>query len=49
MKLLHDINKSGTTLLVATHDKTIVDAMQRRVIALKDGEIIGDRKGGYNH
>ena len=49
MKLLHDINKRGTTLLVATHDKTIVDAMQRRVIALKDGVIIGDRKGGYGH
>lgn len=49
MKLLHDINKRGTTLLVATHDKTIVDAMQRRVIALKDGVIIGDRRGGYGH
>lgn len=49
MKLLHDINKRGTTLLVATHDKTIVDAMQRRVIALKDGVVIGDRKGGYGH
>lgn len=49
MKLLHDINKRGTTLLVATHDKTIVDAMQIRVIALKDGVVIGDRKGGYGH
>ena len=49
MKLLHDINKRGTTLVVATHDKTIVDAMQRRVIALKDGVVIGDRKGGYGH
>lgn len=49
MKLLHDINKRGTTLIVATHDKTIVDAMKRRVVVLKDGEIIGDRRGGYNH
>lgn len=49
MKLLHDINRRGTTLLIATHDKTIVDAMQRRVVLLKDGKIIGDRKGGYNN
>lgn len=49
MKLFHDINRLGTTLIVATHDKTIVDAMQRRVIALKDGKVIGDRKGGYRY
>jgi len=49
MKLLHDINRRGTTLLIATHDKTIVDAMQRRVVLIKDGQIIADRKGGYNN
>lgn len=49
MKLLHDINSRGTTLLIATHDKTIVDAMQRRVIVLEDGHVVSDKKGGYNH
>lgn len=49
MKLLYDINRRGTTLIIATHDKTIVDAMQRRVVILNNGKIIGDRQGGYNY
>ena len=49
MKLLYDINRRGTTLIIATHDKTIVDAMQRRVVILNNGRIIGDRQGGYNY
>ena len=49
MKLLYDINRRGTTLIIATHDKTIVDAMQRRVVILNNGRIIGDRQGGYSY
>jgi len=49
MCLLDEINKRGTTVVVATHAKDIVDMMQKRVITLKGGHIIRDvRKGGYN-
>ncbi len=49
MSLLKDINMRGTTVVVATHAKEIVDAMQKRVIALKKGVILRDvREGGYN-
>ena len=49
MSLLEDINKRGTTILVVTHAKDIVDAMKKRVITVKNGEIIQDfAKGGYN-
>ncbi|HCT64406.1 MAG TPA: cell division ATP-binding protein FtsE [Lachnospiraceae bacterium] len=49
MCLLEEINKRGTTVVVATHAKNIVDAMQKRVVTLKDGHIIRDvRKGGYS-
>lgn len=47
MKILHEINKRGTTLIVATHDKTIVDAMRRRVVALVNGKVVSDKIGGY--
>ncbi len=50
MKLLRQINRRGTTIIMATHDKEIVDAMKRRVITLEDGRIIrDDDKGGYHH
>lgn len=49
MCLLEEINKRGTTVVVATHAKNIVDSMQKRVVTLKDGHIIRDvRKGGYS-
>lgn len=49
MSLLDDINKRGTTVVVATHAWDIVDGMKRRVIALKNGNIIRDvSKGGYS-
>lgn len=49
MCLLDEINKRGTTVVVATHAKNIVDEMQKRVVTLKDGHIIRDvRKGGYD-
>lgn len=48
MKLLEQINKRGTTVIVVTHDKEIVNEMQKRVIALKKGVIVSDEeKGGY--
>jgi cell division transport system ATP-binding protein len=49
MNLLNEINKRGTTLIVATHAKEYVDDMQKRVITLSNGELISDMKcGGYN-
>lgn len=50
MKVLLEINLKGTTVVVATHDKAIVDRMQRRVVALVDGRIMRDqRKGIYGY
>ena len=46
MKLLDLINRSGTTIMMATHDHTIVDAMRRRVIELEKGTIIRDQERG---
>jgi len=46
--LLEDINDRGTTVVVATHAHDIVDDMQKRVIALKDGELVRDiGRSGY--
>lgn len=48
MSLLEDINERGTTVLVVTHAKEIVDTMKKRVITIKDGIIYKDlAKGGY--
>lgn len=49
MELLQEVNKSGTTVVVVTHNNDIVDVMQKRVIRLDDGELIRDEKGGYEH
>jgi cell division transport system ATP-binding protein len=46
MKLLDRINRTGTTVLMATHDHAIVDAMRRRVIALERGEVLRDQERG---
>jgi cell division transport system ATP-binding protein len=46
MKLLERINKTGTTVLVATHDRDMVDNMRRRVIALDSGKVIRDQDRG---
>ena len=48
MTLLEEINKRGTTVVIATHAKDIVDQMQKRVITLVNGRIIRDKKGGYS-
>ena len=48
MNLLDDINLRGTTVVVATHAKDIVDKMQKRVITIKNGQIYRDiERGGY--
>ena len=48
MKVLDNINTMGTTIVMATHDKDIVDRMQKRVILLDHGKIIKDiEKGSY--
>lgn len=48
MSLLNDINRRGTTVVVATHAKDIVDKMEKRVIAINKGVIYSDmRRGGY--
>ena len=50
MNLLEEINKRGTTVLVVTHNKEIVDAMQKRVITLNKGVLVSDeQKGGYQY
>lgn len=49
MNLLNDINLRGTTVVIATHAKDIVDQMKKRVIEIENGVIVrDDRKGGYN-
>lgn len=48
MELLKDINRTqGTTILVATHAKEIVDKMKKRVITLDNGRLLRDVEGGY--
>ena len=46
MALLDDINKAGTTILMATHAKDIVDMMKKRVLAVEKGVIVRDEKRG---
>jgi len=46
MRLLDRINKTGTTVVMASHDRGIVDTMRRRVIELADGEIVRDEARG---
>jgi cell division transport system ATP-binding protein len=46
MKLLDRINRTGTTVLMATHDAGIVDQMRKRVIELEDGRVVRDQNRG---
>lgn len=49
MNLLNEINSRGTTVVMATHAKDIVDKMKKRVIEINNGTIVrDDRKGGYD-
>lgn len=48
MKLLEQINENGTTVLMVTHNREIVDTMKKRVVTMKKGVIVSDEeKGGY--
>ncbi len=50
MKLLERINRTGTTILMATHDREMVDSMRKRVIALEAGHVVRDQeRGGYGY
>ncbi len=46
MDIFTRINKAGTTIVMATHDKTIVDTMHKRVVAIEDGRITRDEMEG---
>jgi cell division transport system ATP-binding protein len=46
MQLIYRINRTGTTVVVATHDKEMVDKMRRRVIELREGRVIRDERSG---
>ena len=46
MNLLDRINRTGTTVLMATHDAGIVDQMRKRVIELDDGQLVRDQSRG---
>jgi cell division transport system ATP-binding protein len=49
MQLLYRINRTGTTILMVTHDREMVDKMRKRVIALEQGKLVRDeRRGGYS-
>ena len=49
MKLLEEINERGTTVLVVTHNREIVNAFKKRVIAMKKGVIVSDEQEGVYH
>src|SRR3954447_14104961 len=46
MQLIYRINRTGTTVIVATHDNEMVDRMRRRVIELREGRIVRDQQSG---
>ena len=46
MQLIYRINRTGTTVVVATHDREMVDKMRRRVIELREGRVIRDQTAG---
>ncbi len=47
MRLLERINEMGTTLLVVTHEKELVNRFSKRVVAIENGRLISDETGGY--
>ncbi len=49
VSLLDEINQYGTTIVMSTHDKSIVDYMQKRVIHIDKGIVIRDDEGGYHY
>ena len=49
MTLLEEINKRGTTIVMVTHAKDIVDRMNKRVVAIEQGQIVRDDIGQYGY
>jgi cell division transport system ATP-binding protein len=50
MKLLDRINRTGTTIVMATHDVAIVDQMRKRIVQMENGKIVRDQERGmYGH
>lgn len=49
MHLLEEVNRRGTTVVVVTHNREIVNEMQKRVITVRNGIIVSDQKGGYTY
>ncbi|MBR6704251.1 MAG: cell division ATP-binding protein FtsE [Lachnospiraceae bacterium] len=50
MRLLESFNRSGTTVIVVTHDVAMVDQFRKRVVTMKEGQIVSDiREGGYDN
>ncbi len=47
MRILDQVNQNGTTVVVVTHNREIVDEMQKRVLTMQRGVIVSDDKGGY--
>ena len=49
MELFNDINHMGTTIIMVTHNKELVNSMHKRVVSIEDGHIVSDvKKGGYD-
>ena len=46
MQLIYRINRTGTTVIVATHDREMVDKMRRRVVELRNGRVVRDQRSG---
>ena len=47
MTLLERINSMGTTMLIVTHEKELVNRFSKRVVAIENGKMISDGQGGY--
>ncbi len=47
LRLFQKIHQAGTTVILATHDSGLVEALQTRVVSLKDGKVMQDGRGGY--
>ena len=49
MKLFNEINHMGTTIIMVTHNKELVNSMHKRVVSIEDGHIVSDiKRGGYD-
>ena len=49
MTLFEKINELGTTVLIVTHEKGLVDEFEKRVVMIDQGEVVSDQTGGYYH